>query len=253
MQPPIYVINLDKSHQRFTNTQARFADVGCTVTRLPGVLGTALTDAEVDALYSVRRNQTMYFRSLSRGEIGCYASHRNAWELIANSEQPFGIVVEDDILVEARFPQALETLQNLPFAWDMIKLANYQDSKRTVAFSHPLTETFDITITRKTITGCAGYAVSRDCAKKLLDSTKLFARPVDTDLQHFWEHDIHIYNLTPFCIKQDMSYDSDIGKTRKASGKRKWQKVKLQILNFPRNITATKIAINALKQKLAKR
>ena len=51
----------------------------------------------------------MYFRQLSRGEIGCHASHRKAWELIAHSEQPFGVVVEDDIFVETSFPQALET------------------------------------------------------------------------------------------------------------------------------------------------
>jgi glycosyl transferase family 25 len=249
MQPPIYVINLDKSPERLTNTRERFVKVGMEITRLPGVLGSALTDDEIAEIYSARGNQHQFYRPLSKGEIGCYASHRKAWQQIANADSAFGIVVEDDIDVDSNFAEAMETLQNLSFTWDMIKLAPYQNKQRPVVYTQPVSPDFALTITNKTVTGCAAYALTKACAQRLLTSTKPFCRPVDTDLQHFWEHGIHIYNLSPYVIRQDMAYDSDIGHNRKAYGQRKWQKLKLQCMNFFRNKAATRTVIKALQNK----
>jgi glycosyl transferase family 25 len=131
----------------------------------------------------------------------------------------------------------------------MIKLAPYQNKHRPVVYRHCINSDFALTVTNKTVTGCAGYALTKQCAQQLLESTQPFARPVDTDLQHFWEHDIHIYNLEPYVIHQDMDYDSDIGHNRKAKGQRKWQKLKLQCMNLIHNKVATKKVIKTLRAR----
>ena len=249
MQPPIFVINLDTSPERFSNTQAQFEQINVNVTRLQGVLGKALSESEINEVYSPQLNFAKSDRALSKGEIGCYASHRKAWQQIVDMEVPFGIVAEDDIIVEPFLQEALDMLKALTIDWDLIKLAPYKNTTRPVVMAKQINARFELVINRKTITGCAGYALSRKAAMKLLKSTSPFYRPVDTDLQHFWEHDIDIYALQPFVIKQDLTYDSDIGTSRKNISRRKLKKIGLQVANYFANKSATKAACERFKQK----
>lgn len=251
MSIPIFVINLATSEERWRNTQQRFAQYGIDVQRLDAVYGAHLNEDERLSLYNPSLNQKQYHRALSVGEIGCYASHRKAWQSVIDSGSDFGIVAEDDIRVSEHIEQALQTLDTLKFDWDLIKLAPYQNKSRRVVFSQSVNDQFQLIVHQKPLTGCAAYAISKRAAQKLLSTTSPFGRPVDTDLQHTWEHNIDIYALMPFAIHQDMAYDSDIGTTRKQhSQSHRWRRLKQQIYAYWQNRQATSKAIERLKQKL---
>lgn len=251
MSIPIFVINLADSQIRWQNTQARFAEYGLDVQRLNAVYGAHLNDTEIDALYSSSLNRHQYHRPLSLGEIGCFASHRKAWQAVIDSGNPFGIVVEDDISVSAHLPSVIEALRTLSFDWDLIKLAPYQNRSRPIVFRHFIAKALELVIHKKPLTGCAGYAISQSGAAKLLASTQPFGRPVDSQLQHTWEHNIDIYALLPFAIHQDMAYDSDIGTTRKQhSQSHRLRRLSQQIYAYWKNRQATNKSIERLKQKL---
>jgi glycosyl transferase family 25 len=250
MQPPIFVINLDSSPERFRNTKAQFENLKINVTRLPGVLGNALSDKTINQSYSKYLNFKKSDRPLSKGEIGCYLSHRKAWQKIVDMDVPFGVVVEDDIFIEELFEDALNAISNFSFNWDLIKLAPYKNKTRSVRIEKQISSQFKLVINSKTITGCAGYAISRSAAIKLLRTTYPFFRPVDTDLQHFWEHNIDIYALHPFVVKQDLRYESDIGSSRKKIPNRMTKKVSLQIINYFINKSKTKAACKRFLEKL---
>ena len=54
------------------------------------------------SLYPAGRFYTDYF-STSKGAIGCYISHWKIWQEIINSNVEYGIVFEDDVIVEDMF------------------------------------------------------------------------------------------------------------------------------------------------------
>ncbi len=252
MTTPIFVINLANSTERWSNTQNRFAEYGIEVQRLDAVYGAALNDAERNSVYSSLINQRQYHRPLSNGEIGCYASHRKSWQAIIESGHEYGIVVEDDITLSSNITAVLTELDALTFDWDLIKLAPYQNRTRKIRYHHRLTQDLALGIHEKPLPGCAAYAISRDAARKLLASTHPFGRPVDSDLQHTWEHNIDIYAMLPFAIHQDMAYDSDIGPTRKPNVPRhRFRRIKQQFISYWRNRKATTAAIERLKHKLS--
>ena len=173
---------------------------------------------------------------MSRGQIGCYLSHRKAWQHILESDCNYGIVLEDDFYLPGDLNKTVKILDGLAFDWDLIKLAAYQDRTREIAFNHPLSDDYEIVIHEKPMSGGAATAITKEAATKLLKSTEKFGRPVDSDIQHFWEHDINVLSLLPYPVAQDMDYSSTIAaqttkNRKKYFWRRKWQQLKTALIN----------------------
>jgi glycosyl transferase family 25 len=85
------------------------------------------------------------------------------------------------------------------------------------------------------MSGGAATAISKAAAQRLLDATNKFGRPVDTDIQHFWEKGIKVLSLMPYPIAQDMAFESTISAKKvtrkKYFWKRKWQQLHAAIVN----------------------
>ena len=91
----IEVISMATAHERrATFSEAargarsdwRFVDASCS--------------APADVPYSDRAAVRRFGRTLSRGEIGCFASHLAAWKSLLASNDPQRIVLEDDTIVD---------------------------------------------------------------------------------------------------------------------------------------------------------
>jgi GR25 family glycosyltransferase involved in LPS biosynthesis len=107
--PPIYVLNLDRSVQRWDRVSKELEQAGLQAHRFPAVDGKLLSAEEL-------RNSTT---ALSRffqppGVIGCYLSHRKFWQLVIDQQIPEAIILEDDVQLVDNFKEKLhQHLQQL--------------------------------------------------------------------------------------------------------------------------------------------
>jgi len=236
MNSDIFIINLDKSIERLATSTQRLNDAGISFTRISAVYGADLSEQEKAQRYDSQLNKKLFYRKLNDGEIGVYLSHRKAWQAIVDRNLDYGIIFEDDFILQEDINKAKRNLEAIPFDWDYIKLAGYYNRKRkqTVIFQQQVID-MDLVAHSKVITGASATAVSYLAAKKLLASTSKFGRPLDTDLQHWWEKGIHIFCLLPYVSAPDEEILSEIdstGKTGRKNGNRFFKRQYIQIKKF---------------------
>ncbi len=250
MTVPIYLINLCTSPHRLTTSQQRLAEQNIDFIRVEAVSGKALTAQQIARHYSEEINTQKYHSALTKGQIGCYFSHRKTWQLIAEGEFEFAVILEDDFELSGDLTEAIETVSKLDFQWDLIKLAAYQSRQRKIAFQQAINSNFNIVIHQKPMSGGAATAITKTAAKKLLAATDKFGRPCDTDIQHFWETGVEVLSLLPYPVKQDMNFVSTIAAQNQPRKKHFWRR-KIQQLDASRkNRIAVKNQIQALQQQL---
>lgn len=197
-----YYINLDRAVKRreFIEEQAR--RYGLSLVRISGVDGGKLPPEQLLAYQPA----TSPKRRLTAGEIGCFLSHRTAWQRIADGDTNFGAVFEDDVLLSPDAGSFLRDDHWLPPNADLVKTETFM---RKVALASVVSRTPDNRTLAKLIYthyGTGGYIVSRDCAARLLEATRVFHDPVDIamfSLKCVVVSNLNILQLTPaICIQQ---------------------------------------------------
>jgi glycosyl transferase family 25 len=245
---------LARSTKRLIQTTERLSAVNLTFKRIDAIDGNNLTDKQ------------KYHYALSNGQIGCYLSHRKAWQKIVDEKLKYAIVLEDDFYIDESIHDAINNIEQLNEPWQLIKLAAYENRTRPIAYQHSLNNHQELVIHKKLMTGCCATAISYEGAKQLLKATAQFGRPVDCDLQHVWETQVNGFSLMPYPIMQDANIKSDIAsctnKTRikKAFLRRKIQQIKSCIFNkvytsafvkkFKQNETGASKAPSLITQRL---
>ncbi len=130
------VINLDRSEDRLIATTEILDQIDLTWTRLSAI-GPTPEDAVANPLYNRTRANYMFGRDLLKGEIGCFLSHLSALEEFEKSGAPFGLIMEDDITLDAEclkiIHETLELLGRQDISWDCINLTKAQKLRRRSA------------------------------------------------------------------------------------------------------------------------
>jgi glycosyl transferase family 25 len=207
----IFVVNLDKSTQRLAEMTQCLEQLALPFTRVSAVYGASLKHDELNRHYNSALNKRVYRRPLSSAEIGCYLSHRNIWQTIVDDNLTMALILEDDAELGAQLPAALATVENLTRPWDVIKLYEPQ-IKKPLARSIPLNQDFSLCQYKKIPSTNTGYLVSLGGASKLLSAREMFGRPVDDDIQYYWEYSGEVYGVKPYPIFiADSSLESTIG------------------------------------------
>ena len=92
----VYFINLDRSPARREWMESQLTEISANFERIPAVDGSSLASEEYEAAVNW---EELGPKGLTRGEVGCFLSHRLAWQRIAAASERFGVVLEDDILI----------------------------------------------------------------------------------------------------------------------------------------------------------
>jgi glycosyl transferase family 25 len=107
----IYYINLDRSPERAKFINDQFNSTNVKLTRVQAIDGSSLDKYLIS---DVQKSQSIFahFQKPKSGEIGAFFSHQAAWNLIANQDEDFSIVIEDD---GQGFPEkmCLQTFHNV--------------------------------------------------------------------------------------------------------------------------------------------
>lgn len=148
---------------------------------------------------------------LTKGEIGCFLSHCNVWNIKNNDD--FFMVLEDDanIILPEMFDSINTIISNTPLDWDIIFLGyNYiRDDKEILPN--------DI-IKIKYAYGTHAMLIKSSCAKKLqeltkdyINGTKNIETPIDVWI---WNQNLNIYGPSISLINQDDFGNSNTQKIR---------------------------------------
>ena len=213
----IFVINLDRSTDRLISMSNELKNLNLEFERISAVDGRMMSDEFLKKYYSADLNKKNYYVPLTKSEIGCYISHINVCNKIVQDNLDFGIVLEDDVLLEPTFAFVPEIIPLIKYDWNYIKLS-VSFKKKKIISRMPIYSTkikdnlceFELVKWRKVPTGTQAYVISLEGAKEFLKRRSVFYRPIDVDLQFEWETDLKIYGLLPLpCKSKDT--ESTIG------------------------------------------
>jgi len=113
--PPVYVISLDRTADRYASFLARNAHLG-EITRASAVDGDTLDRADLHA-----RGLLQPDAAYSNGALGCALSHACVWQIVAGQDAP-SIVAEDDAVFRHDFhAAAARVVASLPADWDFMQ------------------------------------------------------------------------------------------------------------------------------------
>lgn len=193
---PVYVINMPSAVERRRRMQASLQAVGLQAEWVEAVVGRELDAQALDALYAPALNRRQFYRPLTPGEIGCYASHLKVWQLMARRGQPCALVLEDDVALEPSLPAVLQALARRGADWDMVKLVGR--GSENPAQRLPLADGVELVRYRRVPSLTGAYAISLEGARKLTRRLPPFGRPVDVDLRHHWEFGLRLFGALPY-------------------------------------------------------
>jgi glycosyl transferase family 25 len=209
------VINLERDKARLAAVSAEFGRHGMTFERFAAVEGLTVPDALRGYFFDAEGEPA---GTLTRGEIGCYASHLSLWQRVASGQYPdVTLICEDDIRLPDNFLAVLETAlgaapADWPADWDVIRLS--APSKRTIWPVRQICDGHRLVHYSKIPTLLGAYLISRRGAQKLL-KPGLRTRPVDLDMARPWEIDLNLYGVDPAPVYQSTKNASSIDAVEK--------------------------------------
>lgn len=206
--PPMFVLNLDRSKERWEQASSVMTDAGLDVQRFSAVDGRQLS---IEELHKESTKIATFLQP--RGVIGCYLSHKKFWNMVVDKDLDAAIVFEDDVELVDGFKEKLEAnLAKLREEkpedqdFDVILLGaigrvhpQAKDAIGSLFFSHyiggkrPLKLINDYRYQPRRPAGTHAYMVSRKGAEKLLKLCSKATYHVDLDAWRHPELDITMF------------------------------------------------------------
>jgi glycosyl transferase family 25 len=193
---PIFVINLARNTERLARVSGELSAAGLAFTRFEAVNGWELDDAEVVRVYDADANRRKARHPMVRPEMGCYLSHYTLWQQIAAGGAEGAVILEDDFHAAPHLAAVLESLQHDPGDWDMVKLFSGRTAPRLVS-ARELLPGVQLAVPFKVPSTTLGYVIRRDAARRLVETSLPFARPIDEDHKFYWEFGLKIAAVLP--------------------------------------------------------
>jgi len=211
---PIFVINLLRSSARRVSIEGQAKNLGITVKFIEAIDGEEISDVK-SVGYDRRANRREYGRLLTKGEIGCYASHISAAKAFIATKEKYAIILEDDASIDEDFlyfyQNALDVLGVIEQDMKLVNLCKVSaPSKRSSEIVHSLQHSISFYETYEFPTVARGIMWSRNGAAEFLKNGSVIAKPVD----HFFK-DWLTRNKGGYClgnaVVKGMGFTSDIG------------------------------------------
>lgn len=182
----IFVINLDSARERLAAVDSQLKRLGVTYTRVEAVRGRALSLDEKRMAVNRFRWWCAVGRPATEGEIGCALSHAYVYHKMLDENIPFACVMEDDVVLDNRFPQVLTKLEKhlVPQNNCVYLLSNHSDPNDQIGDRHSGFKTpeeqKDFCIRSTTGDFCAEcYVLTNMAAHRLLEVNAPLITPCD--------------------------------------------------------------------------
>ncbi|AYV80656.1 MAG: glycosyltransferase family 25 [Harvfovirus sp.] len=178
---PIFIINLKSREERKKIAVEELDKHDIVGEFIEGVDGNKL-DRD-DLISNGLIDDSTSYRKLRKGEIGCYFSHLKCWELILSSGKEYGIVLEDDVVLDDNFRDEFNSLfsELEKHKWDYVCLGRRCNPKwfdeRNCNYGQQINKNFYY----PSLVGYAtfAYVIKRGVIEGLLRKTFPISKPID--------------------------------------------------------------------------
>lgn len=195
-----YVIHLERAEQRRPQALALAAQLPLPTELLSAVDGRQMSDDAIRAVTIPGLHEPAYPFALRPAETACFLSHRKAWQAILDDGCEAGLIVEDDVAEAApEFKSVIETVLSTIAADEFIRFPFRERGEGgVVARRHG-----GVTLLEPWMPGLGMLmqVVGREAARRLLDATRQFDRPVDSLVQMQWIHGARVLSARPIVIR----------------------------------------------------
>lgn len=145
--------------------------------------GRALDDARRARAFCAARHRPAYPFPPRPGEIGCFLSHRVAWQAILDRGLDAGVILEDDVeLRPPRFGAALALACEASRAHGLVRLPLMERAGAAARARTAPSVSCPVVLPL----GTQAQVVSAAAARRLLEVSEPFDRPIDVFLQMRW-------------------------------------------------------------------
>jgi glycosyl transferase family 25 len=161
---------------------------------LDAVDGTKLKAAPIG--YNARKVRKLLGFELTPKEIGCYLSHRKAWEACVEKNQPT-LIFEDDFVILPQLEDVLKTLLDDYQDWQIVRLQALCECEhyRIADFGK-----FQIVRNHADPLGATAYLVKPSSARTLIEHSAEIYEPLDHYIEHHQKHGLPMLAIKPYPV-----------------------------------------------------
>lgn len=175
MRYKIYVINLQRASSRLLAMQKKFEDLGLSFQRIEATDGRAMSAEQRQAFACARPRANGWIP----GHIGCFCSHYQTWKQIADGNEDFGVVFEDDVQISAALPSVLAGIGPHLAQFDVLRLEATKHRVLLNRGSHFPVAGVNMVEVRSETWGAGAYVLPKRTAQRLLAEPVARHSPVD--------------------------------------------------------------------------
>ena len=193
------IIHLERAEERLNQVELLKTGLPCPAFVIKAIDSRTLDDTTISRVYRQKLYHPYYPFPLSKNEIACFLSHRLAWQKIVEEKLDAGFIVEDDIALNDRFADIFN------FALSKVDRDSFiRFPFRVREEGKVISEQGDIKLIQPSEIGLGQVAQLIGCnaAKKLLQATEIFDRPVDTTVQLYWRTGVHPQVILPPVVRE---------------------------------------------------
>jgi GR25 family glycosyltransferase involved in LPS biosynthesis len=202
--PKAFIIHLQRAAQRRPQVERLRAALPCASEIFGATDGALLTWREIDQVYGRGLQKPYYPFALSRGEIGVFLSHRALWRRILAEDLDYALIFEDDAAIEPeQFAKTFALARETRPLWTYA----LAPSEKTPVRGKILAQGEGVALIRPGNPPLRAIAqfVSAQAARRLLEASERFDRPVDTFLQMSWVTGVELLALKPSGVRDASS------------------------------------------------
>jgi glycosyl transferase, family 25 len=164
-----YVVNLDRAEDRLAHMHQELVRAGVEFERVAAVDGAALP---ADIVEDFRR-----YRIAAKpdgwlhGEVGCFLSHFEAWRRIADRDDAWGVVFEDDVHISPDLGPLLAESGWIPADADVVRLEANRSMRLSGGRPIGAAPGRRVYRARSGTPGAAGYILAKHAAARLTETS----------------------------------------------------------------------------------
>lgn len=223
----ILVISLLRSPDRRRNVAHELSGIGRSWEFLDAIDGSKFSPPKCE--YDPLKVARLLGFELTASEIGCFLSHKKAWQKCVERNCPT-LVFEDDFVANENFHDALDIALNRFTSWDILRLQGLAET--------PHIEVADFGSSRVVLNhadpiGSTAYIVRPSSASTLLEKSAQIFEPLDHFLEHKRFHRLQTHAVKPYPVsaRGDESTVADRPTLRRVKGYPKLKRSIFRILD----------------------
>lgn len=196
-----FIINLDIATDRWTFVENSFAQSKLIRCRVPAIEATAL--AFPHEHYAESQYHWFHGRTTNPRELACYLSHLKAMEAFLATDDPYGLIAEDDLVLRPEFDAVIEMALRHARSWNILRVAGLGPGRAAKVVR--LHAGYSLCVSLGRLKGAGAYLIDRRAAETLLAHLLPMRLPFDHAIDREWFWGLRAAHIAPFPASQTES------------------------------------------------